>query len=244
MRSFRVPSLPWPVVRVSLVLFALIPVLVIAEKARSSPATGPIPLAFYPLQNDDLDATGNNEPIRRVNAPFQNGGVYCNGIYGTSEACDVTTPELSEFNFDSFATSVDFMIDQYPSAEVGIRPILVCGYDYRYLGTEILSNGHILLLYNNSNTKETSQTVTLGVWHHVLITYGEPAGTAKLYLDDEFLDSAVFQLEHGDDRDVSVVNPSNGKTFLGTIRNMVVYQSAFDPTPVEAMTWGQIKSLY
>jgi hypothetical protein len=213
---------------------------IVAIDSASSPAGGPAPLAHYPLQNNAADATGNNEPMFLLNAPFQNGGVYCNGIYGTAEACDVSTPHISGFNFDSFGASIEFRMDQYPAAEVGKRPIIVCGTDYRYLGAEILTDGKLVILYNNANT---SQTVSLGVWHHVLVTYGLPASTGRVYLDGELVDSVLFDLEHGEDANVSVVNFSTGRTFLGTVRHVVVYDSAFDATPVVGTTWGRIKSL-
>ena len=38
-------------------------------------------LAEYPLLSDGVDISGNNAEMTILEAPFQNGGIYSNGIY-------------------------------------------------------------------------------------------------------------------------------------------------------------------
>jgi len=67
-------------------------------------------IAHYPLQSDGLDATGNNGPMILFNAPFKDGGVYCNGIYpgGDPDAAEIRTPTLEGLDPESFTASAEF----------------------------------------------------------------------------------------------------------------------------------------
>jgi hypothetical protein len=205
------------------------------------------PIAHYPLQSDNLDATGLNGPMTLTNAPFENGGVYCNGIYypnDTVNGYEVITPSLPQLNFSSFAASIEFRMSEYPVAPFSPRPIIICGSSYRFLGAEVYQDGTIALRYNNANVQTTPQVVGLDSWHHVLVTYDASTTTGKLFLDGLFVTSAVFTLEHGAARDVLTENPAQGRSFKGWLRHLVAYDSAFDPTPVEPGTWGRVKTLY
>ncbi|MFH1845519.1 MAG: hypothetical protein ABIF77_20225, partial [bacterium] len=71
-------------------------------------------IAHYPLTSDAVDITGNNGDMTLTNAPFQDGGVYCNGIYpgGDPTATIVMTPEIVGLNPESCAVSAEFKISE------------------------------------------------------------------------------------------------------------------------------------
>lgn len=204
------------------------------------------PIAHYPLQSDNLDATGLNGPISLTNAPFENGGVYCNGIYPGHDpvnGCEVLTPVLPQLDFDSFAVSIEFRLSEYPSSGDASRPVIVCGTGYRYLGAYVLANGTVALYYNNGSVQTTSQSVSLDTWHHLLVTYDAGTHLGKLFLDGSFVTSDTFTLLHGTDRNAGTNNPGAASCFKGWVRHLVAYDSAFDPTPVENTSWSSIKAL-
>lgn len=224
---------------------SLLAALLVCLPAGASQALAPI--AHYPLQSDNLDATLLNGPITLTNAPFQNGGVYCNGIYPGHDpinSYEILTPILPQLNFDSFAISIEFLMTEYPPLTVSYRPILVCGTSYRYLGAVVMGDGTLALYYNNGSVQTTSQGVSLDAWHQVLLTYDSEARIGKVFMDGAFVTSDVFTLVHGTDQNVATENPGQGVSFKGWVRHLVVYDSAFDPTPVEPVTWSRIKTLY
>jgi hypothetical protein len=61
-------------------------------------------IAHYPLISDGIDLTGNNAAMTLQNTPFQNGGIYCNGIYVYSAEpnfCVAQTPPIRFFSISS-----------------------------------------------------------------------------------------------------------------------------------------------
>ena len=57
-----------------------------------------------------------------INTPFQDDGIYYNGIYdGLPDCWYAITPTLCNFGFQSFSILAKFKIDEYPAAN---RPVL------------------------------------------------------------------------------------------------------------------------
>jgi hypothetical protein len=53
--------------------------------------------------------------------------------------------------------------------------------------------------------------------------------TGKLYLDDTLACTANFQIVHGNDKNVGISDPSDGKTFRGIFSDLKVYNSIINP---------------
>lgn len=199
-------------------------------------------IAHYPLAADALDATGNNDPISLVNAPFEAGGVYCNGIYpDTPAGCLVETPELTALDLTSFSISAQFKIPADHSQQC---PVFTGGGGWRWMGVELDASREIFLYHSNGVRIATGVFITPDVWYRAFINYDGAMTTGRLYLDDVLIAGDTFVLSHGNDRDISTSNFGTGKTFRGHFRDLRVYDSAFVPTPVEGSTWGQIKSVF
>ena len=180
-------------------------------------------LAHYPLTSDANDVTGNNGPMELVNTPFQDGGIYCNGIYinsGSLDYCHAITPDLTDFNFESFSIRADFKVTEYPET---VRPVFIGGTSYRWIGFILDANGTVSLKYNNSNIQKSSVTYALNTWHQALITYDGGNNTGKLYLDGKLACTTEFVLVHGTDPDIGITDFSVGKVFKGIIKNIMVY---------------------
>lgn len=182
-------------------------------------------VAHYPLESDGKDITGKQDDMTLENAPFTDGGVYCNGVYtgsGGANPCKISTPNLNGFDFNSFSISMEFKTDQLKR-----MPVFVGGRSYRWLGFELQEDGTISLLYNNSNRQACTLNYELNTWHSALITYD--GVEAKLYLDNQLGCTVSFTLEQNDDRDVGVTNYSNGNVFQGTVRNLRIYNEPITP---------------
>ncbi|MFO7678736.1 MAG: protein kinase [Chloroflexota bacterium] len=182
-------------------------------------------VAHYPLAEDGKDITGKQDDMTLTNAPFVDEGVYCNGIYsgsGQANACVISTPNLSGFDYNSFSIAMQFKAD-----EVSRMPVFVGGRGWRWIGFELQNDGSVSLLYNNNNRQACTVSYEANEWHTALITYD--GSEAKLYLDNVLGCTVSFDLEDGNDRDVSVINYSNGSIFKGTVRNLLIYNEPITP---------------
>jgi hypothetical protein len=192
-------------------------------KTVVSPPTGLI--AHYPLNSSPNEATNRTTPMTLVNAPFTLGGVSCNGIYenaGNPAFCKIASPQLNEFNYASFSISARFN-----PAEVKRMPVFMGGSSFRWIGFYLLENGHVGLLFNNSQFADCGATYTPGTWYNATVTYNGSA--AKVYLDNTLVCTQPFALVQGGDKDISVTNFSNGATFHGILSDLKVYNTVITP---------------
>jgi len=208
--------------------------------AESRPSGAGMVIAHYPLTEGTADARGLQDPMNLINAPFEGGGVRCNGVYQPLPGGYlVETPPITGLDFASFAISVEFRLETYPVA--GPMPIIMGSRPYRWMGAEITADGRVHMRVNNDYTVPC-EIASLGEWHEVLMTF-DGENDANIYLDGVRGVQITLTLEHGDDRAISTTNFGSAAAFDGWIRNLVVYGSAFDPMPVQANTWGAVKAL-
>jgi eukaryotic-like serine/threonine-protein kinase len=172
-------------------------------------------LAFYPLAADAKDASLQADKITLENAPFQNGGVYCNGYYSGPSACKIVTPNLDDLNWDNFWISVDFRVDKLKT-----MPVFIGGNSYRWIGFYLNDNGTVSLKYNNSSYQNCGLMYSINDWHNALIAYN--GGNAYLYLDGTWGCTVPFALVHGTDKNVGVTDYSSGNVFEGWLKNLKI----------------------
>jgi len=151
-------------------------------------------IAHYPLSSTANDTTGNYGSMDLTNTPFQDGGIYCNGIYagGDPDACDARTPDITALNFESFAVSAMFKMDDPTDQR---RPVFVCGRNYKWCCTFVDPDSTAGLGYSGTYYAAQSSGVkfTLGAWHEITFTHDSTEGIGKLYLDNILADSIAFQ---------------------------------------------------
>ncbi len=182
-------------------------------------------LANYPLLDNGNDISGNYGPMTLTNTPFQNGGIYCNGVYlysGLPDPCNAQTP-LINLNINSLFIEVDFIV-----AEKLSQPVIICGKSQRWLGLLLNSNGTVALTYNNGNYVNSILTYSLNKWHSARLCYDGSA--ARLYLDGLLACSVTVSLNYAaSDTRIGITNFSSGKTFKGHLRNLKISKEVEDP---------------
>jgi hypothetical protein len=198
------------------------------DPVPDDPVLQKILIAQYPLISDGIDITGLNEAMTLTNAPFQKGGIYCNGIYRHSsdpDFCVAQSPPINSFKFQSFSISVDFFV-----SEIKTQPVWIIGTSCRWLGFYLFDDGTVALLYNNWDFLTTTKTYSLNEWQNGQITFD--GTTVKIFLDNVLAGSLKF----GDgyvplnydfcgtsDTEIGVTDYSNGQVLNGYIRNLTVY---------------------
>jgi len=196
---------------------------VIAQKTISDS----LPLAHYPLDNNALDATGNYSDMTLINTPFQEGGIYCNGIYsGNSNYCHAITPEISALDFNNFCISVNFKVDALPSLKM---PVIVGGKLYRWAAIYLNSDKTVSLKYNNSNYINSDVNYDIGQWQNAKIVYEN--NTFYLYLNDLLVVNVVADINHGNDKKITISDFSNALTFKGILDDLKI--SNINPTAID-----------
>lgn len=192
---------------------------------RTPTPTPIIVLAYYELEHNTLDTTSNYPAAILHNAPFVDTGVQCNGIYknsGDPNYCEISTPPITGLNYNNFSFSVHFK-----PGDVKNMPVIIGGASYRWLSLYLLDNGHVGLLYNNSNIKDCGKNYATGTWYNGLVTYD--GATAKLYINGVLACSQGFALQQGGDKDFSATNYSNGATYKGILNHLRIYSVVVNP---------------
>ena len=178
-------------------------------------------IAGYPLSEDANDVTGNNDPMTLTNTPFQDSGIFCNGIYrfsGDLNFCHAITPQLNNFSFEAFTISAEFKVDEVPSFR---NPVFVGGDWFRWIGFNLEADTTVSLLYNNSNILSSNLKYSLNTWHEAKVTYVDSTGEWNFFLDNAFAGRVQsIQLVQGNDINVGITNFSNGTVFKGIFREL------------------------
>lgn len=177
-------------------------------------------IASYTLNETAVDQTGRNDDITLTNAPYEEGGVYLNGLYDGTEpdGSKIQTLPVTDLDFSALSVRIDFKISDYPSYR---RPILYCGSSWRWMGAGLNSSGHLYLTYNTITGPAGPEPVTLDTWHTLVMTYDGTAG--HLFLDGEEVASQVFTPNFNNDSRFVSHNGGEGRAFKGHLRNLAVY---------------------
>jgi len=179
-------------------------------------------IAHYPLLNSPNDTTGYNDPMTLNNAPYQEGGIYCNGQYlGEPAPCTARTPNLDALDFDAFAMSVMFKINEVPDRR---RPVIICGRSYRWLHT--FTTADSMIGFGNSDFDLTSSTdvqYPFGVWNNLTVTHSKTEGMQRLYLNSVCIDSATLDLDPHNDRMFSITHGGIGRVYKGLMKDLKIY---------------------
>jgi len=183
-------------------------------------------LAEYPLVSDGVDITGNNGDMTIHKAPFQNGGIYSNGIYYGSDTNGslIQTPQINNFNFDDLTVKVEFLLEEYPENQ---KPILMIGGAWRWLSAWMQGDKIGLKANNGSIWELTDVIVSLNGWHSVTVSYNKSEEKVWLHLDDELILTVdVAELDQGDNSSILNEDNGTGNTFKGYWKNLEVHNTA------------------
>jgi serine/threonine protein kinase len=206
------------------------------------PALDPDLIAYYPLSDNAADATGNYGPITLQNAPYQDGGVFCNGVYQGAGSCRIITPQLNSFDYNAFSISVRFKVSAFER-----MPVFVGGNGWRWIGFYLNQDGSTSLLHNNSNYEACTVDYQLNTWHTALVTYDGSVG--RLYLDRVRGCSVTFALNHGNDKNVGAANFANAQILTGFLSDLRIYKKVITPllivpVPIPIVTVGPIVPIF
>ena len=190
-------------------------------------------IARYPLNSTANDTTGHYGPMTLMNTPFQEGGIYCNGIYqysGDPNWCEAVTPRIDGFNFKTFSIQARFKVRGYYT---GSRPVFVCGRNSRWLSFWLWRDSTVAMMYPPYLTSHSTIRYSVNSWHEASITYDSASGIGKFYLDTSLAGSIQFHLAQGDIGDTNVTITFNGYSntvFTGIMNDLKIYSAVVDPT--------------
>lgn len=173
-------------------------------------------IAHYPLLSDAADASGHLGPMVLVNAPFTNGGIYCDGQYPDTSA---NVPALTNLDFSGFLISAEFMV----ASNSQTRPVFVGGNLWRWAGFYVRNDGMVGLLANDLLSWNTTLPCSTNQWHEAVLRYTETNQTFEIYLDGRCADRRQAAIDTHDDRTLSVSHYGSGTTFSGHLRNLRIY---------------------
>ncbi|MEI6853500.1 MAG: T9SS type A sorting domain-containing protein [Bacteroidota bacterium] len=190
-------------------IYFVLALVLVSFMARATSDT----LAFYPLTVDGNDQMGLNSPMTLTSAPFQNGGVYCNG---NASGYTVLTPNILNFSFSSFAVSFDFKVEEYLT-----QCVIVCGTSYRWLGFYLQADHTLEMKYNNANYVTSTATYQTGQWYNGRLTYD--GTTARMILNGIEIANITIPLVYiATDTQFGTRDYSTANCLKGYIKNLVI----------------------
>ena len=180
-------------------------------------------IADYPLSSDLADITGTYGDFNVGNAPFQDGGIYFNGIFGGTNGSFGQSVEITGLDLDALIFSFDFKILE--AVPTGIEmPIFIGGLSWRWLGVFANDQGQVYFKHSNTSFPSTGNApIVPDVFYNVIVTYDQVSGLAKMYMDNVEVASEAVTLVHGNDKQFSVTDGSVGTILKGVIRNVRIY---------------------
>lgn len=194
-------------------------------------------IADYPLIDDLVDDTGNNNDVFLEGNPTfptlpSTGVSLCsNGIYIIdADGQNIETPIMPTFDIRNFSMEVEFNVTQLPGV-INSRtrmPIIMGSRFARWLGIYIDSSGVMGFKFNNFSTNyrwSNTSISGIGNWHSTKITYYN--GHVELFLDDQLImtDDVGPLVTFQNTFNFSVTDFSEGNPFYGCIRNLIISTS-------------------
>ncbi len=176
-------------------------------------------IAHYPLMRNADEASGLFSAMTLTNTPFvtTGKGIICSGDYTNETAI---TPTLTDFDFSDFSITFNFYLPSLPGARM---PVIVGGQAYRWLGFLVEPTGSVTLMHTTNTHVPGTRTCTTDAWHKGEIRYNAATQVGQVLLDDVVAASTTFTLDHGDSRQISISNYSNGTTFEGILSDLKIY---------------------
>lgn len=198
-------------------------------------------IAHYTLDLTVADETGNHADAFLVNAPYEDGGIYLNGLYPGTEPDGslMQTALLTDLQIGSCSLSIEFKVGELPGANM---PILMCGPSWRWMGAGLTPTGEVFLYCNSADGPAGGPPVSLDTWHVLALAYDGTTG--RLILDGVEVASRDFTANHHDDKWLSTENGANATAFKGHLRDLRVYNGFEESLPAEQVTIGELKARF
>ena len=188
-------------------------------------------MARYPLTVNGADTTGQNDDMELLNATFENGGIYSNGIYYGNDTTGsvLVTPPFTNFNYSDFSVYLSFYMNEYPGSRM---PVLIGGRLWRWIGIYADTSTLWFMANDGSLYETTNQTIPLNQWNTIRISYNGAMGKCYLYMNSEKIgEYDIEAFNTGDDPRFINSHEGQGLTFKGYWQDLIFYNSS-DPTGI------------
>ncbi len=211
-------------------LLILLIITILAFNGISQDLSTYHPIAKYPFALNLADATGNFGDATAMNTTFDQGAIYCTGVYpgGNPNGCYVKTPEITSLDYAKFAITFDFKTDT--SATV----ILVCGEPWRWLIIDTKSDSTVELFASlvggGYQVLSSTMQAVPGTWYSMGIIYDSTSRVLSCYINNSIIvsDTLTAQFEFKDKKNFGSSDGGVGRAFKGWWKQLTFYT----PNPV------------
>ncbi|MEF8856354.1 MAG: LamG-like jellyroll fold domain-containing protein [Haloplanus sp.] len=196
--------------------------------------------AYYPLDGNADDVSGNGYD------GTLNGGVsYTSGQVGQAASFDGSTTRITANHDDeTLAARTDISVSMwvYPTAYDGSAYNGIVGSHQNsnpYHGWAIAENksGNLGLWSDSSGWSNTSQSLPLGEWTHIVVTRGVADANATVYVNGSEVTTAAWQLPSDNDRPLFIGDRADdeGPPFNGLIDDVRIYSRVLSASEVQSL---------
>jgi hypothetical protein len=192
-------------------------------------------VAYYPLDGNAVDASGNGYTGNVYGATFTNDRFGCPGkaiwFDGSGTYVDIPGTEAMNFSTGGVSLSTWMRLDGTQSDRC-IFGKHIAGYPNGYL-LNITDFGVQFFLGNFAYAAAKCVTTLGNAWHHVVGTYD--GSTAKIYLDGTLAGSATLSYRRANSTTIKIGSyhtPGYPLDFMGAIDQVRIYSRALDDAEI------------
>ena len=209
-----------------------------SAKGSDEPAVIDDYIAFWTLDNDATDETGNYDGTQQL--------VTYDGVSGLFDGSN-SNISINAYSETLVNSGFDFSISTWIKADTLKENVMIAfGGATNGFGFGIRSDGKIAGGFNTShvNTQVVSQDVSaLDTFYHAVITYSSATGSSEIYVDKVFKSTAICAFNDGSDLDriggsngsLTITGEAGNGSFSGRISNVRIYHRILEQSHISAI---------
>jgi hypothetical protein len=208
-------------------------------------------LASYTFEGSVTDVSSNSPSMIVTNAPFIDGALFLNGIYGPTNANGyVALAPVPGLSYDSFTFRLEFKPASFTNSFINV---VSAGPAFRWLGLSV-EFGVLSLRLNLTNISWLFQfpeaQLATNDWNQIVISLNASTGRVLVFLNGVrlrdvqlnpgFRFNAVGTASEQAEKVFNFNNYGNATSFHGSVDNFKVYNRALSETEVGLLLFPRL----
>jgi hypothetical protein len=208
-------------------------------------------LASYTFEGGAADVSSNSPSMTLTNAPFINGTLFLNGVYGPADTNGyIALAPVPTLSYDSFTFRLEFKPASFTNSFINL---VSAGPAFRWLGLSV-EFGVLSLRLNLTNINWLFQfpeaPLTTNDWNQVIVSLNASTGRILVFLNGArmrevqlnpgFRFNAVGTASEQSEKVFNFNNYGNATSFHGAVDNFKIYNRALSEAEVGQLLFPRL----
>ena len=210
-------------------------------------------LASYTFEGSAVDVSSNSPSMTLTNAPFVDGALFLNGIYGPADANGyLALAPVPGLSYDSFTFRLEFKPASFTNSFINL---VSGGPTFRWLGLSV-EFGVLSLRLNLTNLNWLFQypeaQLATNDWNQIIVSLNASTGRVLVFLNGArlrdvqlnpgFRFNAVGTASEQAEKVFNFNNNGNGTSFHGSVDNFKIYNRALSEAEVGQLLFPRLNA--